>query len=730
MPCEAILNSHSERVSFPRIPAAPVALIAIPRSSAQLIERQYLGAICSALMLECKLLIDAAHCPSDEVCQSLVYLSGEGVMKVNLSISTTKAIIGVRWLARSLTAFGMFICGLASVSPQCAASVPDASRPISVVALYGQIAPGTGGARIASMSQGMLNNVGQIGFSSNLTGGSAARGAFLYSHGQISAIALQGQAAPGGSPGLTFSDFSSPVVNDSGDAVFIARVSDGGPAIYLFSGNQLTKVVDSGMSVPGAPGRNFFLFRSPQINNRGDIVFEADLDSSPPLNGLWMVSGGIMKPVVLGNDMIPGTGQTFGGIGDSFSLNNLGDVAFSNSTGQEPNGIFLYSQGSITPAVVGPQAVPNSSLVLNLKNHPCVNDRREIVFVNNYFVGGGPASSSIPNALVLWKSGSLQKIAMTGDLVPRLGNAPVRGVGEVKINNNGLISFTTGTNTFPKAIFTVDNGKWNFIVSEGDTLAGVGRFDFLGEVSLNDQGVITFVSNMTDPSFGLFAVGTLPYRYFLPHVANGTSDSGSWRTTTILANHSTSPATASVSYLNDDGTPLSLTIQGQTSSQFTYTIPPEGSFSVQTDGAGSQKTGWALVQSDQALSGTALYAFFDSAGSFVDEAGAPFSLDFGSMSIFAEIKGNIYTGLALANPNSAAATVTLTLKDPQSSVVATTQFNLAANGHVAKYLTEFFAGANIPANFQGTVQIVSTQTLSGLTLRQHSSDFTSLPVIP
>ncbi|HYK90448.1 MAG TPA: choice-of-anchor tandem repeat NxxGxxAF-containing protein [Acidobacteriota bacterium] len=658
-------------------------------------------------------------------------------MKVNLPIPATKGVIAIRWTARSLAAVGIIIWGFASVSRLCAAGIPDATRPISVVAFYGQIAPGTGGARIASLSQGMLNNVGQIGFSSDLTGGSAAKGAFLYSHGQISPIALQGQAAPGGSPGLTFRAFSAPFVNDSGDAVFVAFVSDSGPtvyAVYLFSGNQLTKVADSTMSAPGAPGRNFYLFRSPQINNRGDIVFEADLDSSPPLNGLWMVSGGVLKPVVLGTDMIPGTGQTFGSILDSFSLNNLGDVAFADYTGNGPNGIFLYSQGSITPAVVGSPAVPNSSLVLNLKENPCVNDRREIVFVNNYFVSG-PARSSAPNALVLWKSGNLQKIAMMGDPVPQFGNAVIgNDLGDVRINNNGVISFRIrvypSSGETPEAIFTVENGKWNFIVSEGDTLTDIGRFDFLGEVILNDRGVMTFVSNMTGGSFGLFTVGALPYRYFLPQVANGTSDSGSWRTTSILANHSTSPATASVSYWSDDGTPLSLTIQGQTSSQFTYTIPPEGSLRVQTDGAGSQKTGWALVQSDQALSGIALYAFFDSGGNFVDEAGAPFSLDFGSMSIFAENQGNTYTGLALANPNSTGATVTLTLKDSQSAVVATTQFNLAANGHVAKYLTEFFTGANIPASFQGTVDIMSTQPLSGLTLRQHNSDFTSLPIIP
>jgi hypothetical protein len=375
--------------------------------------------------------------------------------------------------------------------------------------------------------------------------------------------------------------------------------------------------------------------------------------------------------------------------------------------------------------------VPDSTLALDTKLYPWVNDQQEVVFVNASVSRG----SYSPNALVLWQAGRLQKIAMTGDAVLQFGNAPIgNDIGDVSINNNGVISFRARINVSgyetPEAIFTVDNGKWNFIVSEGNTLTNVGRFDFLGFVRMNDQGAMTFVSNMTDGSFGIYAVGSLPYRFFLPQVADGTGSAGSWRTTSILANRSSSQASATVSYWNDDGTPLSLSIQGQTSSQFTYTIPPLGSLRIQTDGSGNLKTGWALVQADQSLSGMAIYSFFDTGGTFVDEAGAPFSLDFSSMSIFADLQNTIYTGIALANPNSAAAMVTLTLRDPQSSVIGTTQFNVPANGHLAKYLSEFFTGANIPANFQGTLDIVSTQTLAGLTLRQRNLSFTSLPVIP
>jgi len=109
--------------------------------------------------------------------------------------------------------------------------------------------------------------------------------------------------------------------------------------------------------------------------------------------------------------------------------------------------------------------------------------------------------------------------------------------------------------------------------------------------------------------------------------------------------------------------------------------------------------------------------------------GAPGGTPLRALSVFARSGAGISTGVALANPNPAAANVTLTLVDSNSNSVATASALIPANGHLAEYIGEMF-GSIALGNFQGKLNIVSTQPLIGLTLLQQGALFTSLPIIP
>jgi hypothetical protein len=99
------------------------------------------------------------------------------------------------------------------------------------------------------------------------------------------------------------------------------------------------------------------------------------------------------------------------------------------------------------------------------------------------------------------------------------------------------------------------------------------------------------------------------------------------------------------------------------------------------------------------------------------------------MSLFVQSGSNTSTGVALANPNTSAASVTLTLRDANSNVLATTSISVPPNGHIAKYANEIFG--SVPAGeFHGKMDVVSTLPVAAMTLRQRASVFTSLPVIP
>jgi hypothetical protein len=216
-----------------------------------------------------------------------------------------------------------------------------------------------------------------------------------------------------------------------------------------------------------------------------------------------------------------------------------------------------------------------------------------------------------------------------------------------------------------------------------------------------------------------------------PQIADGTSASGGWRTTFILASQAStsSPAPATVSFYDDAGAPMMVSIGGQQQTQFTITVPALGVAQFQTDGVSPLQTGWARVQSDQTLSGIALFGFSDTSGNFLSEVGDSSAVPLRSMSLFAQSGSITSTGIALANPNTSEASVTLTLRDSNSNQIATSSFTVPPLGHLAKYTGEIFSG--LPSGeFDGKMDVVSSLPLVAITLRQRGSVFTSLPIIP
>lgn len=100
------------------------------------------------------------------------------------------------------------------------------------------------------------------------------------------------------------------------------------------------------------------------------------------------------------------------------------------------------------------------------------------------------------------------------------------------------------------------------------------------------------------------------------------------------------------------------------------------------------------------------------------------------MSFFADVETGIYTGMALANPNATPANITMSLRNSQGAILSTRSIVLPPNGHLAKYLAEIFSPDEIASPFQGRVEVVSSQPVAGLSLRQEGGHFISLPMIP
>ena len=87
----------------------------------------------------------------------------------------------------------------------------------------------------------------------NLLLGSILAGGLAHAEGTIETIALNGQAVPG-DEASTFDDFEAPLINQSGQLVFVARLDDGAQGVFVYDplvpDDRLQQVAKQGEIAP------------------------------------------------------------------------------------------------------------------------------------------------------------------------------------------------------------------------------------------------------------------------------------------------------------------------------------------------------------------------------------------------------------------------------------------------------------------------------------------------
>jgi hypothetical protein len=198
----------------------------------------------------------------------------------------------------------------------------EGSGTLALVAREGDHAPGTPiGVLYGTPSGQVLNNAGHTAFRASLTGSgvdiSSDAGIWLDDSGSQMLVAREGDHAPGSPDGVTFTGFSSHVLNDAGQIAFMARTIPGG---LFFDGiwatdrtGALQLIARTGDSLEVAPG-----------DFRTILGFTRPFQNDPTLNSTTGNSDGRRS-----------------------GFNNVGQLAFLATFTDGSSGIFVSNRVAV-----------------------------------------------------------------------------------------------------------------------------------------------------------------------------------------------------------------------------------------------------------------------------------------------------------------------------------------------------------------------------------------------
>ena len=183
----------------------------------------------------------------------------------------------------------------------------------------------------------------------------------------------------------------------------------------------------------------------------------------------------------------------------------------------------------------------------------------------------------------------------------------------------------------------------------------------------------------------------------------------------LLINGTDATETGTVQFNSGSGQSMSVTIDGQTSNTFTYSIPARSARRFKTAGSSSPPAfGWVEVtpsgNTRVPLVAAVLTARTNNVT--VTETAVGGSSATSATRVYAELSGNfagreprsVQTGLAVSNSAAASVTISIDATSLDGALLGTTTLNVPARGEVALLLGDV-PGLKLPASFAGTLWV-------------------------
>jgi hypothetical protein len=306
------------------------------------------------------------------------------------------------------------------------------------------------------------------------------------------------------------------------------------------------------------------------------------------------------------------------------------------------------------------------------------------------------------------------------------GNSPPAQTFQVTASDGSGVGITVTSST-------TDGGTWlSFTPSSMTTPATISVTVTPGSLTANTyNGQIRIDAANGAPSqtvsIQLVIGQSTSFLLSLPHLAAGST----WTTGVSIVNNGNQAANYSISFFDSNGQPLTLPFSNGATSTLSGVIPAQGAaYFEASNPAGSLVVGSATIMADPSIVVQAL--FRDQVGAVYYEAAVPsetpskeFVIPFDATT-FGGNGAQIYTGFAIANPDTVNAVVNCTARDSSGTVIpdALTVPQLPPNGHFAGYQFPPLLGK------RGTLDCSSNANIAATALRFLGNDaFSSLPVI-
>ena len=312
----------------------------------------------------------------------------------------------------------------------------------------------------------------------------------------ITKIADTGTSIPNGTGSFT-GLFNLPTISGSTVALYGSGAAQGG--FYTWNGASLSRLVDLNSAIPSGTGNFTNLISSDFSISNNAVVFLAD--GTAGQSGIYRAANGVLTRVIDVTFNLPGTSTKF----QSFSGPSEGGgvVAFAGTADGwiDQNGVFTIAGTTITPIVTTSTPLPGSSENF-LSSFMVANNNGQLAFKANTLL-------SQPG-IYGWSGSALSKVSRFGDTMPVINQAFTDFLDALDIDGGKVIfsGISTVAGGYDQGIYSaaLTGGGLTRLVDTATTIPGttVTFANLEGFKMIN--GTLVFSGSDTNYFNGVYAL--------------------------------------------------------------------------------------------------------------------------------------------------------------------------------------------------------------------------------